>query len=51
MTPPGSISRELAEAAFLAIRMVFGLVLLTVLAVWARRAVVTFAGDGYRQLG
>jgi small-conductance mechanosensitive channel len=51
MTPPGSISRELAEAAFLAIRMVFGLVLLTVLAVWARRAVVTFAGEGYRQLG
>jgi len=51
MMPQGTISRELAEAAFLAIRLVLGLVLLTVLAVWVRRAIVTFAGEGYRQLG
>ena len=51
MTPPGNISPDLVEAAFLAIRMVLGLVLLTVLAVGVRRAIVTFAGEGYRQLG
>jgi len=44
MTPPGNISPDLVEAAFLAIRMVLGLVLLTVLAVGVRRAIVTFAG-------
>ena len=51
MTPQVGISRELVEAAFLAIRMVLTLVLLTVLAVCVRRAIVTFAGEGYRQLG
>lgn len=51
MTPDGTISRELAEAAFLAIRMALGLALLMVLAVCVRRAIITFAGEHYRQLG
>jgi small-conductance mechanosensitive channel len=51
MTPESTISRELADAAFLAIRLALGLALLTVLAVCVRRAIVTFAGEHYRQLG
>ncbi len=51
MTPESTISREVADAAFLAIRMVLGLTLVTLLAVCVRRAFLTFAGDGYRHLG
>jgi small-conductance mechanosensitive channel len=51
MTQPVSISHELAEAAFLAIRLALGLVLVTVVAICARWAIVTFVGEHYRQLG
>jgi small-conductance mechanosensitive channel len=51
MPAQASISQELAEAAFLAIRLVLGLALSAVLAVCARWAIVTFAGKHYRQLG
>jgi small-conductance mechanosensitive channel len=45
------ISREVADAAFVAIRMALGLALVIVLAVCVRRAILTFAGAGYRHLG
>ena len=51
MTPESAISREVADAAFVAIRMALGLALVVVLAVCVRRAILTFAGDGYRHLG
>ena len=51
MPPHLSISRELGDAAFLAIRLALGLTLICVLAICIRRAIVTFAGEGARQLG
>jgi len=51
MTADSTISRELADATFLAIRMALGLALVILLAVCVRRAFLTFAGDGYRHLG
>jgi small-conductance mechanosensitive channel len=51
MPAQASISHDLAEAAFLAIRLVLGLALSAVLAVCARWAIITFAGQHYRQLG
>lgn len=46
MTSESMISRELAEATFLAIRMALGLAMVIVLAVCVRRAFLTFAGAG-----
>jgi small-conductance mechanosensitive channel len=51
MTADGTISREVAEAAFVTIRMALGLALVIVLAICVRRAILTFAGAGYRHLG
>jgi len=51
MTADGTISREVAVAAFLAIRMALGLTLVILLAVCVRRAFLTFAGERYRHLG
>lgn len=51
MTPETTISRELADAAFLAIRLALGMVLLLALVFCVRWAIVTFAGEHYRQLG
>lgn len=51
MTPQFTIAKELAESAFLTIRIVLGLTILIVLAVCFRRAIIIFAGERYRELG
>ena len=51
MPPEMSISRDLADAAFLAIRLALGLALISVLAICIRWAIVTFAGETSRQIG
>jgi small-conductance mechanosensitive channel len=51
MTPQGVLPREVAEAIFLAIRLLAAVVLLVGLFVCVRRAILAFAGERSRRLG